>query len=50
VPEDFDPPPPATLADHGRITGPFLHGTRADLSPGDLVVAGRPSHFRPGRP
>jgi len=50
VPEDFDPPPPATLADHGHITGPFLHGTRAGLLPGDLILAGRPSHFRPGRP
>jgi rifampin ADP-ribosylating transferase len=50
VPDDFDPPPPATLADHHHITGPFLHGTRAVLSAGDLVVPGRPSHFRPGRP
>ncbi|MBS0479207.1 MAG: NAD(+)--rifampin ADP-ribosyltransferase [Proteobacteria bacterium] len=24
---------------------PFYHGTRADLSPGDLLVAGRPSNF-----
>ncbi len=50
MPEDFDPPPPATLTDHRHITGPFLHGTRADLAPGDLVLAGRPSHFRPDRP
>ncbi len=50
MPEDFDPPPPTSLADHGHITGPFLHGTRAVLAPGDLVQAGRPSHFRPDRP
>jgi rifampin ADP-ribosylating transferase len=50
VPDDFDPPPPASLAEHGHITGPFLHGTRAVLAPGDLVVPGRPSHFRPARP
>lgn len=24
---------------------PFYHGTRADLAPGDLLVAGRPSNF-----
>jgi hypothetical protein len=50
VPEDFDPPPPATLADHGHISGPFLHGTRAAFASGDLVLPGRPSHFRPDRP
>ena len=50
MPEDFDAPPPAPLADHGHVTGPFLHGTRAVLAPGDLVVPGRPSHFRPTRP
>jgi rifampin ADP-ribosylating transferase len=50
VPDDFDPPPPASLADHGHITGPFLHGTRAALAPGDRVLPGRPSHFRPARP
>jgi hypothetical protein len=50
VPDDFDPPPPATLADHGHIAGPFLHGTKAALTPGDLIVPGRPSHFRPARP
>ncbi len=50
MPEDFDRPPPATLDDHGHITGPFLHGTRARFAPGDLVLAGRTSHFRPDRP
>ena len=50
MPEDFEPPPPASLSDHGHITGPFLHGTRAGFAPGDLVLPGRPSHFRPDRP
>ena len=50
MPDDFAPPPPASLSDHGHIRGPFLHGTRAELSPGDLIEAGRPSHFRPKRP
>ncbi|MCU1593155.1 MAG: arr [Frankiales bacterium] len=50
MPEDFTPPPPATLDDHSHVKGPFLHGTRADLSPGDLLLPGRRSHFRPDRP
>ncbi|SCX58406.1 rifampin ADP-ribosylating transferase [Klenkia marina] len=28
-------------------TGPFFHGTAADLRPGDLLTAGRPSNYRP---
>lgn len=27
--------------------GPFFHGTVADLRPGDLLTAGRPSNYRP---
>ena len=27
--------------------GPFFHGTIADLKPGDLLTAGRPSNYRP---
>ena len=50
MPDDFEPPPPAILDDHGHITGPFLHGTRGPFAPGDVVLPGRPSHFRPGRP
>ena len=30
-------------------TGPFFHGTKAELSPGDLLVAGRSSNFGVGR-
>ncbi|NIZ90393.1 NAD(+)--rifampin ADP-ribosyltransferase [Kineococcus rubinsiae] len=48
--DDFEPPLPATFDDHGHVTGPFLHGTRASFAPGDLVLPGRPSHFRPARP
>ena len=50
VSDDVDPPPSASLADHGLITGPFLHGTRTTFSAGVLVLPGRPSHFRPDRP
>ncbi|SDG88164.1 NAD(+)--rifampin ADP-ribosyltransferase [Klenkia brasiliensis] len=28
-------------------TGPFFHGTAAALRPGELLVAGRPSNYRP---
>ncbi|KUH81398.1 MULTISPECIES: NAD(+)--rifampin ADP-ribosyltransferase [unclassified Mycobacterium] len=30
-------------------SGAFLHGTKADLSVGDLLVPGRPSNFEEGR-
>jgi rifampin ADP-ribosylating transferase len=29
--------------------GVYLHGTKADLAPGDLLVPGRESNFQPGR-
>ena len=29
--------------------GVLLHGTKADLTPGDLLVPGRESNFEPGR-
>ena len=48
--EDVELPLPASLAHHDHVVGPFLHGTRAALAPGDLVLPGRPSHFRPARP
>lgn len=50
VPDDFNPPPPASLSAHSHIKGPFLHGTRTAFSAGALVLPGRKSHFRPGRP
>jgi rifampin ADP-ribosylating transferase len=30
-------------------SGGYLHGTKADLAVGDLLVAGRPSNFEEGR-
>ncbi len=50
VPDDFDPPPPASINDYDHITGPFLHGTRTAFGAGALVVPGWVSHFRPDRP
>ena len=50
MPDDFTPPPPASLIDHEHIRGRFLHGTGAVLVPGELVQTGRPSHFRPDLP
>ena len=41
---------PVTYDDHDHVVGPFLHGTAADLAPGDELVPGHPSHFRPDRP
>lgn len=29
------------------LPGPFFHGTRAHLEPGDLLTAGFPSNYRP---
>jgi hypothetical protein len=36
------------MTDTPLSTGPFYHGTRADLAIGDLLVAGRESNFRAG--
>ncbi len=41
-----DPPPPRRVVDD---PGPFFHGTRADLLPGDLLVPGRRTHYGSGR-
>ena len=38
-----------TLQDCSRVSGPFLHGTRAALQAGDELVPGRFSSFHPGR-
>ena len=32
---------------HPLDEGPFFHGTVADLRPGELLTAGRPSNYRP---
>ena len=41
-----DPPPPPRVVDD---PGPFFHGTRADLRPGDLLTPGRRSNYGSGR-
>ena len=38
-----------TFDHHGHVSGPFLHGTRARLRPGDELVAGYASNFQAGR-
>jgi len=38
----------ATFADSPTDTGPFYHGTRAELKVGDLLTAGRLSNYHPG--
>ena len=40
---------PVTLDDHDHVTGPFLHGTKATLFPGDRLEPGRGSNFQAGR-
>lgn len=37
-----------TFASKPADSGPFYHGTRADLKAGDLLTAGRPSNYHPG--
>ena len=37
-----DPPPPPRVVDD---PGPFFHGTRADVRPGDLLTPGRRSNY-----
>ena len=48
--DDADLPLPASFTEHGHVVGPFLHGSRAVFLPGDLVLPGHASHFRPHRP
>ena len=35
--------------DDGQISGPFYHGTKADLKPGDLIAPGYRSNYGPGQ-
>lgn len=37
---------PVTLENCGSLAGPFYHGTKADLSIGDLLTAGFRSNYR----
>jgi rifampin ADP-ribosylating transferase len=41
-----DPPPPPRVVDD---PGPFFHGTRADVRPGDLLTPGWRSNYGSGR-
>lgn len=38
---------PVTLDDCAHVTGPFFHGTKADVGEGDLLTAGFRSNYRP---
>ena len=40
---------PVTLDQHEHVLGPFFHGTRAVVQPGDELVPGRGSNFQAGR-
>lgn len=40
---------PVTLDDHDHVQGPFFHGTRSVLQPGDELVPGFGSNFQEGR-
>ncbi len=40
---------PVTLERHQHVVGPFFHGTKAVLAPGDELVPGRGSNFQAGR-
>ena len=40
---------PVTYDHHAHVSGPFLHGTKARLRPGDELVPGRASNFEEGR-
>lgn len=44
--EDFVP---VTVETCGSVEGPFLHGTKALLTPGAELVPGRPSNFQADR-
>lgn len=40
---------PATFENHSHVAGPFYHGTKAHLRPGDMLEPGRDSNFEDGR-
>jgi rifampin ADP-ribosylating transferase len=40
---------PVTHENCGKVQGPFYHGTKYQLAPGDLLVPGRASNFEAGR-
>jgi|GEM_PF-3164470 len=40
---------PVTFEHYGHVEGPFYHGTRASVGPGDQLVPGYSSNFKDGR-
>lgn len=40
---------PATLEDHDHVRGPFYHGTKSTLQPGQELTPGFGSNFQDGR-
>jgi rifampin ADP-ribosylating transferase len=40
---------PITHENYQQVRGPFYHGTKANLSVGDLLTTGYASHFESGR-
>ena len=47
--DQVEPHVPVTFTSCSHVTGPFFHGTRSALQPGDELVAGRESNFQAGR-
>ncbi|HEX7705791.1 MAG TPA: NAD(+)--rifampin ADP-ribosyltransferase [Thermoanaerobaculia bacterium] len=47
--EDDNTHIPVTFEHFDHIEGPFYHGTRASLRPGDLLIPGYGSNFENGR-
>ena len=47
--EDADAYLPVTYERHRHIAGPFFHGTKSALEPGDELVPGHASNFQEGR-
>ncbi len=40
---------PISHENYQQVRGPFYHGTKANLSIGDLITTGHPSHFETDR-
>jgi hypothetical protein len=40
---------PVTFDAYGHVSGPFLHGTSVEFTPGERIEAGRVSNFQEGR-
>lgn len=48
-PSDQDPWIPVTVDSCAHMSGPFFHGTRFPLAPGDELAPGRESNYHRGR-